>query len=83
MRWLLARRGSGKSRHTIELVLAVVLLTWALVFLGYQMGSTGANQATRDLSAGKAGWRELRLRVRAGSRLGKTGASAARADDVG
>ena len=34
----------AKSRHTIELVLAVVLLTWALVFLGYQMGSTGANR---------------------------------------
>lgn len=44
---------TGKSRHTIELVLAVVLLTWALVFLGYQMGSTGANQATRDLSGAK------------------------------
>ena len=43
----------GKSRHTIELVLAVVLLTWALVFLGYQMGSTGANQSTRDVSAAK------------------------------
>jgi cell division septation protein DedD len=46
---------AGKSRHTIELVLAVVLLTWALVFLGYQMGSTGANQSTRDLSAAKVG----------------------------
>lgn len=45
----------GKSRHTIELVLAVVLLTWALVFLGYQMGSTGAIQSTRDLSTAKAG----------------------------
>src|SRR5579863_8852903 len=43
-----------KSRHTIELVLAVVLLTWALVFLGYQMGSTGANTATRDVSLPKA-----------------------------
>jgi cell division septation protein DedD len=32
---------SEKSRHTIELILAVVLLSWALVFLGYQMGSTG------------------------------------------
>ena len=32
--------GSSKSRHTIELILAVVLLSWALVFLGYQMGST-------------------------------------------
>jgi len=56
----------GKSRHTIELVLAVVLLTWALVFLGYQMGSTGANQATRDVSAAKVG---------AGSAAGKAGAS--------
>jgi cell division septation protein DedD len=43
-----------KSRHTIELVLAVVLLTWALVFLGYQMGSTGANQATRAVSLPKS-----------------------------
>jgi cell division septation protein DedD len=57
---------AGKSRHTIELVLAVVLLTWALVFLGYQMGSTGANQATRDVSAAK---------VSAGSAAGKVGAS--------
>jgi cell division septation protein DedD len=40
----------AKSRHTIELVLAVVLLTWALVYLGYQMGSTGASHSTRDLS---------------------------------
>jgi cell division septation protein DedD len=69
---------SGKSRHTIELVLAVVLLTWALVFLGYQMGSTGANQATRDLSvakvAGGAGAAAGGGRVEAG---GKAGASAA------
>jgi hypothetical protein len=34
---------SEKSRHTIELILAVVLLSWALVFLGYQMGSTGVS----------------------------------------
>jgi cell division septation protein DedD len=40
----------AKSRHTIELVLAVVLLTWALVYLGYQMGSTGTNHRTRDLN---------------------------------
>ncbi len=44
-----------KSRHTIELVLAVVLLTWALVFLGYQMGSTGANRVTHDLTPPKPG----------------------------
>jgi cell division septation protein DedD len=42
-----------KSRHTIELVLAVVLLTWALVFLGYQMGSTGASRTTHDVTAAK------------------------------
>jgi cell division septation protein DedD len=46
-----ARRAS--SRHTIELVLAVVLLTWALVFLGYQMGSTGANRTAHDLISPK------------------------------
>jgi cell division septation protein DedD len=46
---------AAKSRHTIELVLAVVLLTWALVFLGYQMGSTGANRATHDLTTTKSG----------------------------
>jgi cell division septation protein DedD len=48
------KRGrTGKSRHTIELVLAVVLLTWALVFLGYQMGSTGASRATHDVIVAK------------------------------
>jgi SPOR domain len=36
--------GQSKSRHTLEVILAVVLLSWALVFLGYQMGSTGANR---------------------------------------
>ncbi len=44
--------GSGKSRHTIELILAVVLLSWALVYLGYQMGSTGINRESRDAAAG-------------------------------
>jgi cell division septation protein DedD len=45
--------GSAKSRHTIELILAVVLLTWALVYLGYQMGSTntGMNRQTPGQSA--------------------------------
>jgi cell division septation protein DedD len=42
-----------RSRHTIELVLAVVLLTWALVFLGYQMGSTGASRTAHDLTTPK------------------------------
>ena len=45
----------AKSRHTIELVLAVVLLTWALVFLGYQMGSTGVNRTAHDVGLPKAG----------------------------
>jgi cell division septation protein DedD len=44
-----------KSRHTIELVLAVVLLTWALVFLGYQMGSTGLTRTTHDVTSSKPG----------------------------
>jgi cell division septation protein DedD len=42
-----------RSRYTIELVLAVVLLTWALVFLGYQMGSTGASRTAHDLTTPK------------------------------
>ena len=33
---------SEKSRYTIEIILAVVVLSWALVFLGYQMGSSGS-----------------------------------------
>jgi cell division septation protein DedD len=43
--------GAAKSRHTIELILAVVLLTWALVYLGYQMGSTGVNHQSAGSSA--------------------------------
>jgi cell division septation protein DedD len=45
------RERTGKARHTIELFLAVVVLSWALVFLGYQMGSTGASRQTRDVIA--------------------------------
>jgi cell division septation protein DedD len=41
----------GKSRYTMELFLAVVLLSWALVFLGYQMGSTGASRQTHEVTA--------------------------------
>ncbi|MGA2430122.1 MAG: SPOR domain-containing protein, partial [Candidatus Acidiferrum sp.] len=44
------RERTGKSRHTIELFLAVVVLSWALVFLGYQMGSTGASRQTREVT---------------------------------
>jgi PilZ domain/SPOR domain len=39
----------GKSRHTIGPVFAVVLLAWALVYLGYQMGGGGINN--RDAAA--------------------------------
>jgi cell division septation protein DedD len=45
------RERTGKSRYTIELFVAVVVLSWALVFLGYQMGSTGANRQTREVTA--------------------------------
>jgi cell division septation protein DedD len=45
------RERAGKSRHTIELFVAVVVLSWALVFLGYQMGSTGASRQTREVTA--------------------------------
>jgi len=34
----------SRPRHTIELILAVVVLSWALVFLGYQMGSSGVSR---------------------------------------
>lgn len=65
-----------KSRHTIELVLAVVLLTWALVFLGYQMGSTGANQATRDVNLPKSVGGTNPSNAGAKVETGKAGASA-------
>ncbi len=42
------RERTGKSRYTIELFVAVVVLSWALVFLGYQMGTTGASRQTRQ-----------------------------------
>ena len=44
----------GKSRHTIELVLAGVLLRGALVFLGYRMGTTGPSRTTHDVTVAKA-----------------------------
>lgn len=46
---------SGKSRHTIELILAVVVLSWALVFLGYQMGSTGVSRESSKKESTTAG----------------------------
>jgi SPOR domain/PilZ domain len=40
-----------RERHPVELFLAVVLLSWALVFLGYQMGSTHASRQSREATA--------------------------------
>jgi SPOR domain/PilZ domain len=51
-KWETATRGrerGSKSRYTIELFLAVVLLSWALVFLGYQMGSTGVSRQSQEM----------------------------------
>jgi cell division septation protein DedD len=45
------RERSGKTRYSVELFLAVVVLSWALVFLGYQMGSTGASRQNREVTA--------------------------------
>jgi cell division septation protein DedD len=47
----LGRERIGKSRYSIELFLAVIVLSWALVFLGYQMGSTGASRQSREVTA--------------------------------
>ena len=47
--------GFGKSRHTIGLVFAVVLLSWALVYLGYQMGGGGINRESREAAAAPKG----------------------------
>jgi hypothetical protein len=43
--------GSGKPRQTIGLVFAVVLLSWALVYMGYQMGGGGINRENREAAA--------------------------------
>jgi len=45
---LAGRERGGKIRYSIELFVAVVILSWALVFLGYQMGSTGASRQSRE-----------------------------------
>jgi hypothetical protein len=38
-------------RYPIRLFLAVMLLSWALVFLGYRMGSTEVNPDAKDVTA--------------------------------
>jgi cell division septation protein DedD len=45
------RERTGKARYSVELFLAVVVLSWALVFLGFQMGSTGTNRQNREVTA--------------------------------
>jgi cell division septation protein DedD len=42
---------TSKTRYSVELFLAVVVLSWALVFLGYQMGSTGVSRQNREVTA--------------------------------
>jgi cell division septation protein DedD len=42
---------ASKSRHTIELFVAVVILSWALVFLGYRMGITGTGRQVQEVTA--------------------------------
>jgi len=44
------RERTGKARYSVELFVAVVVLSWALVFLGYQMGSTGASRQSREVT---------------------------------
>jgi cell division septation protein DedD len=41
----------GKSRYAIELFLAILGLSWALVFLGYRMGVTGASRQMQEVTA--------------------------------
>jgi cell division septation protein DedD len=45
------RERTSKTRYSVELFLAVVVLSWALVFLGYQMGSTGTSRRNREVTA--------------------------------
>jgi cell division septation protein DedD len=45
------RERAGKSRYTVELFLAVVVLSSALIFLGYQMGTTGASRQSREVTS--------------------------------
>ncbi len=45
------RERAGKARYSLELFLAVVVLSCALIFLGYQMGSTGASRQSREVTS--------------------------------
>ena len=45
------RERAGRSRYSLELFLAVVVLSCALIFLGYQMGTTGASRQSREVTS--------------------------------
>ena len=45
------RERASKSRYSVELFLAVVVLSCALIFLGYQMGTTGASRQSREVTS--------------------------------
>jgi cell division septation protein DedD len=45
------RERASKSRYSVELFLAIVVLSCALIFLGYQMGTTGASRQSREVTS--------------------------------
>jgi cell division septation protein DedD len=45
------RERTSKSRYSVELFLAIVVLSCALIFLGYQMGTTGASRQSREVTS--------------------------------
>jgi cell division septation protein DedD len=51
----LGRERAGKSRYSVELFLAVAVLSCALIFLGYQMGTTGASRQSREVTSASKG----------------------------
>jgi septal ring-binding cell division protein DamX len=40
---------AAKSRYPFRIFLAIMLLSWALVFLGYRMGTTGVNPQAKEV----------------------------------
>jgi hypothetical protein len=46
-----ASRVDSSPRYPIRIFLATILLSWALVFLGYRMGSTEMNPGTKEATA--------------------------------
>src|SRR5580704_15747831 len=49
------RERTSKSRYSVELFLAIVVLSCALIFLGYQMGTTGASRQSREVTSASKG----------------------------